>query len=133
MVTESEQVCRYFKNCEGCSHCSDAPHRCEYCADPWDECLCDFKALPDDDEDGGELFTACASCGAFGIPIDGEGMAAELCEACEDLPAVQVVTLLSRLYTDRARLSADESEAIAEAIRLIRTHALPTSHPWGIE
>ena len=126
--------CRVFSDCEGCSHCSEAPRLCERCGDPWDECLCDFKNLPDDeDEDEGELFTSCAECGEFGIPIDGEGCAAELCEACEVTPAVEVVTALSVLYTDSERFTPEELKALADAVTLLRTHALPTSHPWGIK
>jgi hypothetical protein len=79
-----------------------------------------------------DLFTACESCGWFGIPIDGEGHAAELCEGCEVLPAVEVVTVLSMLYADRARLTPEESQALADAVRLLRTHALPIGHPWAI-
>lgn len=50
----------------------------------------------------------------------------------ERLPAVEVITVLSILYTDRARLTADESDALAQAVRLLRTHALPEDHPWAL-
>jgi hypothetical protein len=30
------------------------------------------------------MFTACAQCDWFGIPIDEEGNAAELCDNCEN-------------------------------------------------
>jgi hypothetical protein len=50
----------------------------------------------------------------------------------ERLPAVEVVTVLSVLYTDRARLTPEESQALADAVALIRTHALPIGHPWAV-
>ena len=60
----------------------------------------------------------------------------EECERCADpcevLPAVEVVTALSVLYTDRARLTPEESQALADAVALIRTHALPMGHPWAL-
>jgi hypothetical protein len=115
---------------------------CERCGDPWDECLCDFKNLPDDEsEDEGDLFTACESCGWFGIPIDGEGCAAELCEACENPHAVQVARILSELSVDlegmhlpdmSERAKEDYLRTIAEAVHLLRVHAVPASHPWSI-
>jgi hypothetical protein len=137
--------CRRFHDCEGCSHCSENPRLCEYCADPWDECLCDFQNLPEDeDKDGGELFTACAECGAWGIRVDDEGMAAELCEACEvdDLPAVKVISALSELSVDLVamytpdiseRAKADYVRTLAEAVHLLRSHAIPEGHPWAVK
>jgi hypothetical protein len=47
-------------------------------------------------------------------------------------PTVEVITGLSVLYTDRARLTADEAHAIAQAVALLRTHALPDAHPWAV-
>lgn len=142
MDTKNEaQICRRFSDCEGCSHCSEAPRLCEYCAKPWDECLCDFKNLPEDEDEEGDLFTACAECGWFGIPIDGEGNAAELCEACETPPAVMVAVRLSELFVDLEGMhlpdmsnNAKENylHTIAEAVALLRTHAVPASHPWAI-
>lgn len=135
--------CRRFHDCEGCSHCSENPRRCEYCADPWDECLCDFKNLPEDEnQDGGELFTACARCGAEGIRIDSEGMAAELCEGCETPPAVVVAMGLSELLVDLEAMhlpdmseyaKANYLEILADAVQLLRTHAVPESHPWAVK
>jgi len=60
---------------------------------------------------------------AQGLPIPTES---------ERLTAVEVITALSVLYTDRARLTADEAHAIADAVALLRTHALPDSHPWAL-
>ena len=61
---------------------------------------------------------------------------AEECERCatplECHPVAEVITGLSVLYTDRARLTADEAHAIAQAVRLLRTHALPVDHPWAL-
>jgi hypothetical protein len=134
--------CRRFHDCEGCSHCSENPRRCEYCAKPWDECLCDFQNLPEDeDEDGGELFTACAECGEWGIRVDDEGMAAELCEACETPPAVVVAVGLSELLVDLEGMhlpdmsgnsKANYLEILADAVALLRAHAVPEGHPWNI-
>ena len=112
-------------------HLNEAPAICPYCLGDEDE-QCDRC---------GDYFTSCEECGAFGIPVDGDGMAAELCEACETPPAVEVVTSLSVLatvilenrdtFTDAMR---DEYiRTIGEAVRLLRTHAVPTSHPWSIE
>jgi hypothetical protein len=135
--------CRRFHDCEGCSHCSENPRRCEYCADPWDECLCDFKNLPEDeDEDGGEQFTACEECGAWGIRVDDEGMAAELCEACETPPAVVVAVGLSELLVDLEGMhlpemsgnsKANYMEILADAVALLRAHAIPEGHPWAVK
>jgi hypothetical protein len=89
-----------------------------------------------------ELFTACAECGAFGIPIDSEGMAAELCEECENPPAVKVARELSALSANLERMHlpdmSDMSKAfylrtIAEAVHLLRVHAVPPSHPWAVK
>jgi hypothetical protein len=50
----------------------------------------------------------------------------------ERLPAVEVVTALSVLYTDSARLTPEESQALVDAVALLRTHALPIGHPWAL-
>jgi hypothetical protein len=61
----------------------------------------------------------------------------EECERCADpcevLPVVEVVTALSVLYTDRARLTPEESQALADAVLLLRVHAVPPSHPWAVK
>jgi hypothetical protein len=89
-----------------------------------------------------ELFTACAECGAFGIPIDEEGMAAELCEACENPPAVIVARALSELLVDLEEAYIPEIsgnaktrylESLADAVHLLRVHAVPPSHPWAVK
>jgi hypothetical protein len=102
---------------------NEAPAICRYCFGDEDE-ECDRCT---------DYFTSCEECGAFGIPVDGDGMAAELCEACENPPAVQVVTALSVLYTNSERFTPEELKALADAVVLLRTHALPTSHPWSIQ
>jgi hypothetical protein len=88
-----------------------------------------------------ELFTACESCGWFGIPIDSEGMAAELCEECETPPAVVVAMGLSELLVDLEAMhlpdmsgnsKANYLEILADAVALLRTHAIPVSHPWAV-
>jgi hypothetical protein len=89
-----------------------------------------------------DLFTACAECGAFGIAIDSEGMAAELCEACENPPAVIVARLLSELSVDLEEMHLPDMSdrmkeifmhALADAVVLLRTHAVPPSHPWAVK
>ena len=50
----------------------------------------------------------------------------------ERLPAVEVITALSVLYIDRARLTPEESQALADAVALLRNHALPMDHPWAL-
>lgn len=70
----------------------------------------------------------------------------EECERCADpcevFPAVEVVTVLSALSANLEGMHlpdmSDYAKAhylrtIADAVRLLRTHALPDSHPWGIE
>ena len=104
-------------------HLNEAPAICPYCLGDEEE-QCDRCT---------DYFTSCEECGAFGIPVDGDGMAAELCEECETSPAVRVVTVLSMLYADRARLTPEESQAVADAVELLRTHVLPTSHPWAVK
>jgi hypothetical protein len=103
---------------------------------------CEQHDMGEECERCAELFTACAECGAFGIPIDDEGMAAELCESCENPPAVIVARALSELLVDLQEMNtpdmsgnakADYLHAIAEAVVLLRTHALPASHPWSIQ
>jgi hypothetical protein len=98
--------------------------------------------LHDEDEEEGEFFTACSSCGWFGIPIDGEGMAAELCEECETPPAVVVAMGLSQLLVDLEAMglsdmsgnsTANYLEILADAVLLLRTHAVPPSHPWAVK
>ncbi len=60
----------------------------------------------------------------------------------ERLPAVEVVLSLSELAVDLQEMNtpdisgnakADYLHAIAEAVVLLRTHALPASHPWAIQ
>jgi hypothetical protein len=51
----------------------------------------------------------------------------------EQLPVVDVIKSLSVLYADRARLTPEESQALADAIHMLRTHALPIDHPWGVK
>jgi hypothetical protein len=69
-------------------------------------------------------------------------MAAELCEACENPPAVVVAMGLSELSVDLVamytpdiseRAKADYVRTIAEAVHLLRTHAVPPSHPWAVK
>ena len=139
----TREKCRTFHDCEGCSHCSENPRRCEYCADPWDECLCDFQTVPPHAEESGDLFTACEMCGWFGIPIDGEGMATELCEECETTPPAVVVAMgLSELLVDLEGMNlpdmsgnskANYLEILADAVLLLRTHAIPDGHPWAVK
>ena len=102
---------------------------------------CEQHDMGEECERCADLFTACAECGEFGIPIDGEGHAAELCEACENPHAVQVARLLSELSVDLEVMHLpDMSErakeaylrAVADAVALLRTHAVPESHPWSI-
>jgi hypothetical protein len=113
MVTESEEVCRY---CEG-----DEDEQCDRCTD---------------------YFTSCEECGAFGIPVDGDGMAAELCEECENPPAVIVARALSELLVDLEESYIPEIsgnaktrylESLADAVHLLRVHAVPPSHPWAVK
>jgi hypothetical protein len=102
---------------------------------------CEQHDIGEECERCADLFTACVECGEFGIPIDGEGCAAELCEACENPPAVQVARILSELSVDLEGMhlpdiSERAKEAylrnIAEAVHLLRVHAVPASHPWSI-
>jgi hypothetical protein len=88
------------------------------------------------------LFTACAECGWFGIAIDEDGMAAELCAECETPHAVVVAMSLSELLVDLSGMNLPEMsgnakagylEALADAVLLLRTHAVPESHPWAVK
>jgi hypothetical protein len=82
-------------------------------------------------------------CGWFGIPIDGEGMATELCEECETTPPAVVVAMgLSELLVDLEGMNlpdmsgnskANYLEILADAVLLLRTHAIPDGHPWAVK
>jgi hypothetical protein len=78
------------------------------------------------------------------IPVDYDGMAAELCEACEvdDFPAVKVISALSELSVDLEGMNlpdmsgnakADYLRAIADAVHLLRAHVVPEGHPWAVK
>jgi hypothetical protein len=68
-------------------------------------------------------------------------MAAELCEECETPPAVVVAMGLSELLVDLEAMhlpdmsgnsKANYLEILADAVALLRTHAIPVSHPWAV-
>jgi hypothetical protein len=113
MDTDTSQVCTY---CEG-----DEDEMCDKC---------------------GDYFTSCESCGELNIPVDYDGMAGELCEACENPPAVQVARALSELLVDLEEAYIPEIsgnaktrylESLADAVHLLRVHAVPPSHPWAVK
>jgi hypothetical protein len=111
---------------------TDTSQVCTYCEGNEDE-MCDKC---------GDYFTSCESCGELNIPVDYDGMAAELCEACENPPAVQVARMLSELSVDfegmnlpdmSERAKEEYLRTIADAVHLLRVHAVPPSHPWAVK
>jgi hypothetical protein len=105
---------------------------CEYCHGDEDE-ECDKC---------GDYFTSCEVCGELNIPIDYDGMAGDICETCETPPAVVVGMLLLELLGDLEGMNlpdmsgnskANYLEGLAEAVLLLRTHAVPPSHPWAVK
>jgi hypothetical protein len=95
---------------------------CEYCHGDEDE-ECDKC---------GDYFTSCEVCGELNIPVDYDGMAGDICDKC-DSPAVEVAQALSVLCADVDRFTEYELDIFAQAVLLLRTHAVPPSHPWAVK
>jgi hypothetical protein len=64
------------------------------------------------------------------------------CEGCETPPAVVVAMGLSQLLVDLEAMglsdmsgnsTANYLEILADAVQLLRTHAVPPSHPWAVK
>jgi hypothetical protein len=101
---QAEPLCTY---CEG-----DEAEQCDKC---------------------GDYFTSCEVCGELNIPVDFDGMAGDICDTCGTPPAVEVVQALSVLCVDADRFTEYEIDIFTQAVLLLRTHALPESHPWAVE